>query len=87
MRSSCIPVPCDSPAIVMSLLPPLPPPLTVPESLEKVGYAKKMAQGYLRSVGIGQYTPKRSSYIKEEEHGGEHKATHWKKLDQDEFDF
>lgn len=56
------------------------------EGSEKVGYAKKMAQGYLRSVGIGQYTPKRSSYIKEEG-DSEHKTTHWKKPDQDEFDF
>ena len=63
------------------------PSIVPPESTEKVGYAKKMAQGYLRSVGIGQYTPRRSSYVKEDSVDNEHKTAHWKKFDQDEFDF
>ena len=28
---------------------------------DKVGYAKRMAQGYLRSVGMGEFTPKTGS--------------------------
>ena len=28
---------------------------------EKVSYAKKMAQGYLRSMGMGEWTPKTSA--------------------------
>ena len=53
-------------------------------------YAKKMAQGYLRSVGSGEYTPKYSGYAKEIKDGsGKPSHTHWKKADHehDEFDF
>ena len=28
------------------------------EKTEKVSYAKRMAQGYLRSMGMGEWTPK-----------------------------
>jgi len=31
---------------------------------EKVNYAKRMAQGYLKSVGMGDYTPQTSGYSK-----------------------
>jgi len=54
-----------------------------------VQYAKKMAQGYLQSVGIGQYTPQLSGYIRDNTGVEEGKPRRWKKLDQDqdEFDF
>jgi len=54
-----------------------------------VRYAKKMAQGYLRSVGIGEFTPQRSSYSRDETGGAEGRPNRWRKVDhdQDEFDF
>ena len=59
------------------------------ESNDKVQYAKKMAQGYLQSVGIGQYTPQLSGYVRDNTGVEEGKPRRWKKLDQDqdEFDF
>ena len=57
------------------------------ESNNKVQYAKKMAQGYLQSVGIGQYTPQQSGYVRDNTGLEEGKSRRWKKVDQDEFDF
>ena len=59
------------------------------ESNDKVQYAKKMAQGYLQSVGIGQYTPQQSGYVRDNTGVEKGKPRRWKKLDQDqdEFDF
>ncbi len=60
---------------------------------EKVGYAKKMAQGYLKSVGSGDYTPKYSAYTRENMVNageGQPPQPHWTLKDdqgQDEFDF
>lgn len=31
-----------------------------------MSYAKRMSQGYLKSVGMGEYTPKNDSYVKEQ---------------------
>eukprot|EP00731_Ephydatia_muelleri_P031921 Em0023g428a len=49
----------------------------------KKNYAKKMAQGYQRSVGMGEFTPKRDSYHPDTSS----KTTKWKRRDSDEFDF
>lgn len=50
-----------------------------------------MAQGYLKSVGIGKFTPKSDFYSKEQGHSksdSSSSATKWKKLDDDqEFEF
>ncbi len=57
---------------------------------EKVGYAKKMAQGYLKSVGSGDYTPKYSAYTRENMVNTGEGQPHWTLKDdqgQDEFDF
>ena len=59
-----------------------------PDPTEKVNYAKRMAKGYLRSVGIGEYTPKRDSYLRDPDSPKEEgKVTKWKRTDSDEFDF
>ncbi|KAL5457280.1 hypothetical protein EMCRGX_G034528 [Ephydatia muelleri] len=49
----------------------------------KKNYAKKMAQGHQRSVGMGEFTPKRDSYHPDTSS----KTTKWKRRDSDEFDF
>lgn len=61
---------------------------------DKVSYAKRMAQGYLRSVGIGEFTPKSDGYSKQETPLSPPAAAapaapaRWKKLDNDqEFEF
>ena len=61
---------------------------------EKVNYARRMAQGYLKSVGMGDYTPKASNFSKvklSEQSSNSLKSSpnKWKKRDdQDkEFDF
>ena len=53
---------------------------------EKVSYAKRMAQGYLRSVGMAEYTPKTSGYTKQSQADESHAKQTWKKVD-DDFDF
>ena len=50
----------------------------------KKSYAKKMAQAHLRSVGMGEFTPKRDSYQSDT---SSNKTTKWKRKDSDEFDF
>jgi hypothetical protein len=57
------------------------------ESSDKVNYAKTMAKGYLRSVGIGEYTPQGDSYCRDPESPAEEGKTKWKRTDSDEFDF
>ena len=56
---------------------------------EKVGYAKKMAEGYLKSMGMGEFTPKTDMYSKQEAvKSDSSKVTRWKRLDDDhEFEF
>ena len=49
----------------------------------KKNYAKKMAQAHQRSVGMGEFTPKRDSYHPDTSS----KTTKWKRRDSDEFDF
>ena len=62
---------------------------------QKVGYAKRMARAHLKSVGIGEFTPKLDSYCR---NSGEREADdelqdlgggkpRWKKVASDEFDF
>ncbi len=53
---------------------------------EKVVYAQKMAKGYLKSVGSGDFTPKDLTHAKE---GLKGQRSHVKPDDheQDEFDF
>lgn len=54
---------------------------------EKVSYAKRMAQGYLKSMGMGEFTPKSDMYSKESTTAGQQRAR-WKKMDDDqEFEF
>ena len=58
------------------------------ESGDKINYAKTMAKGYLRSVGIGEYTPQRDSYCRDPESPTETgRVAKWKRTDSDEFDF
>ena len=46
-----------------------------------------MASGYMRSVGIGKYTPAESGYSKEEK-PSQSNSSHWKRSDEhDEFNF
>lgn len=67
----------------------------ISEPDDKVSYAKRMANGYLKSVGIGEYTPKMNKY-------GTNGPTHsedsqklstsaatarWKKPNDDDFNF
>ena len=65
---------------------------------DKVNYAQKMAKGYLRSVGSGEYTPQKDSYTKDPQKDSytkdppdtpsdNTKPTKWKRNDSDEFDF
>ena len=58
--------------------------------MDKISYAKKMAQGYLKSVGMGEFTPK----SKEEQeyprapNDSQSSVARWKKMDDDhEFEF
>lgn len=63
----------------------------------KVNYAKRMAQGYLRSVGMGDYAPKTNNKVREPESSSNTTKSptdnftnsRWKRMeDQDsEFDF
>ena len=61
---------------------------------EKVGYAKKMAQGYLRSMGMGEYTPSMSMYSKQEvkpsysdASSTSSSAARWKRVEADDREF
>ena len=52
-----------------------------------------MAQGYLKSVGMGEFTPKSDMYSKEQEYSrapndSQSSVARWKKMDDDhEFEF
>ena len=70
--------------------------LSTDTKTEKVGYAKKMAQGYLRSVGMGEYTPSTSMYSKHQEvkpsnsnasNTSSSTTTRWKRVDSDDQEF
>ena len=50
----------------------------------KLNYAKRMAQGYLKSEGLGVYTPKTTGYVKESK--SDESQSQWKKVD-NENDF
>lgn len=50
----------------------------------KKNYAKKMMDSHLRSVGMGEFTPKQDSYHLDTNNKS---TTKWKRKDSDEFDF
>ena len=57
----------------------------------KTQYAHKMAQAHLRSVGMGDFTPQNTGYIKEQQYKNttklDGKTSKWRKFDEDEFSF
>ena len=58
------------------------------EHADKVSYAQKMARGYLRSVGSGEFTPQKSRYYRDSQTSPEPgKPARWRQKDSDEFDF
>lgn len=53
-----------------------------------MNYAKKMAEGYLKSMGMGEFTPKTDMYSRQEKTTSDSsKVTKWKRLDDDDQEF